>query len=80
MRVVVVLLPSPRLQLPKEWTHRPFRFTLISIQYPANNIQLVPMSLLIGAFEGEAETLETFVSLSCALSQLILLAYVASMT
>ena len=76
MRVVLVLLHSPRLQHPEEWTHRPFLFALISIQYPVTNIQLVPMSLLIGAFENKAGALESFVSLHGTL----LLASVASMT
>ena len=116
LSVVIAFLHSPRLQHPQESNHRPFLFALITVQYPATNIEytlykvficsvgrvsfasskflaaasrdsktvlytlyilpLVPLSLLIGAFQGEAETLETFQSLSGAL----LLASVASMT
>ena len=46
-----------------------------TVWYALYILPLVPMLLLIGAFEGGAETLETFVSVSGAL----LLAYVAPM-
>ena len=47
-----------------------------TVLYNLYILPLVPLSLLIGAFEGEAETLETYVSVSGEL----LLASVASMT